>query len=116
MKLKPKDDIISPLAHKNTIKVYTENMNKSIKNNEKNISQEKIDLFIDDQLNNCIDVVKKEHPNKEIILVGHSMGGILACHLASKYKEVKNNKYAMDAIDFIENRSKRGIGSAKNAE
>jgi hypothetical protein len=29
-------------------------------------------------------------------------------------KEVKNNKYAMDAIDFIENRSKRGIGTAKN--
>ena len=31
-------------------------------------------------------------------------------------KEVKNNKYAMDAIDFIENRSKRGIGTAKNAQ
>ena len=29
-------------------------------------------------------------------------------------KEVKNNKYAMDAIDFIENRSKRGIGNAQN--
>ena len=29
-------------------------------------------------------------------------------------KEVKHNKYAMDAIDFIENRSKRGIGTAKN--
>ena len=27
-------------------------------------------------------------------------------------KEVKNNKYAMDAIDFIENRSKRGIRTA----
>jgi UDP-N-acetylglucosamine acyltransferase len=24
-------------------------------------------------------------------------------------KDVKNNKYAMDAIDFIENRSKRGL-------
>ena len=31
-------------------------------------------------------------------------------------REVKNNKYAMDAIDFIENRSKRGIGTSKNAE
>ncbi len=29
-------------------------------------------------------------------------------------KEVKNNRYAMDAIDFIENRSKRGIGTGKN--
>ena len=34
----------------------------------------------------------------------------------TKKKEVKNNKYAMDAIDFIENRSKRGIGTSKNAE
>ena len=31
-------------------------------------------------------------------------------------RDVKNNKYAMDAIDFIENRSKRGIGTAKDAE
>jgi len=31
-------------------------------------------------------------------------------------REVKNNKYAMDAIDFIENRSKRGIGTSNNAE
>jgi len=29
-------------------------------------------------------------------------------------KEVKNNKYAMDAIDFIENRSKRGIRTAND--
>ena len=36
--------------------------------------------------------------------------------LAHIRKEVKNNKYAMDAIDFIENRSKRGIGTSKNAE
>ena len=31
-------------------------------------------------------------------------------------KSVKNNKFAMDAIDFIENRSKRGIGTSKDAE
>ena len=36
--------------------------------------------------------------------------------LARVRKEVKNNKYAMDAIDFIENRSKRGIGTSDNAE
>ena len=54
-----KDDIISPLAHKNTIKVYTENMNKSIKNNEKNISQEKIDLF-----NTRMLEVEKAHTRK----------------------------------------------------
>ena len=29
-------------------------------------------------------------------------------------KEVKNNRYAMDAIDVIENRSKRGIRTVAN--
>ena len=42
--------------------------------------------------------------------------GTVAERLARVRREVKNNKYAMDAIDFIENRSKRGIGTAKNAE
>ena len=37
-------------------------------------------------------------------------------HLARVRREVKNNKYAMDAIDFIENRSKRGIGTTGNVE
>ncbi len=40
--------------------------------------------------------------------------GTVAERLNKVRKEVKNNKYAMDAIDFIENRSKRGIGNAKN--
>lgn len=30
-----------------------------------------------------------EHKYKEIYLIGHSMGGVIASHLASKYKEVK---------------------------
>ncbi len=42
--------------------------------------------------------------------------GTVSERLARVRKEVKNNKYAMDAIDFIENRSKRGIGTSKNAE
>ena len=42
--------------------------------------------------------------------------GTVSERLAKVRKEVKNNKYAMDAIDFIENRSKRGIGTSKNAE
>lgn len=42
--------------------------------------------------------------------------GSVADRLSKVRKEVKNNKYAMDAIDFIENRSKRGIGTSKNAE
>ena len=42
--------------------------------------------------------------------------GTAAERLAKVRKEVKNNKYAMDAIDFIENRSKRGIGTSNAAE
>jgi len=38
------DDIISPLAHKGTIKLYNEKMNKAIKEN-KEIQEEKIELF-----------------------------------------------------------------------
>lgn len=42
--------------------------------------------------------------------------GTVAERLAKVRKEVKNNKYAMDAIDFIENRSKRGIGTSNESE
>ncbi|MBN1324746.1 MAG: acyl-ACP--UDP-N-acetylglucosamine O-acyltransferase [Alphaproteobacteria bacterium] len=42
--------------------------------------------------------------------------GTVIDRLAKVRKEVKNNKYAMDAIDFIENRSKRGIGTSKNTD
>ena len=48
--------------------------------------------------------------------VFHGKGGTVTERLAKVRKEVKNNKYAMDAIDFIENRSKRGIGTSDNAE
>lgn len=48
--------------------------------------------------------------------VFNNKDGTVAERLEHIRKEVKNNKYAMDAIDFIENRSKRGIGSSKNAE
>lgn len=38
------DDIISPIAHKGTIKLYNERMNKSINENEQ-IEEEKLELF-----------------------------------------------------------------------
>lgn len=38
------DDIISPIAHKETIKLYNEKMNNSINSNEE-IKQEKVELF-----------------------------------------------------------------------
>ena len=39
-----RDDIISPLSHKATIKLYNEKMNKAINNHEE-IKEEKLDLF-----------------------------------------------------------------------
>ena len=48
--------------------------------------------------------------------VFHGTDGTIQDRLNRIRREVKNNKYAMDAIDFIENRSKRGIGTSKNAE
>lgn len=39
------DDIISPLAHKKTIKLYNENIKKTIKENNNNENQEKIELY-----------------------------------------------------------------------
>ncbi|MCL1892145.1 MAG: acyl-ACP--UDP-N-acetylglucosamine O-acyltransferase [Alphaproteobacteria bacterium] len=38
-------------------------------------------------------------------------GTTAADRLKNVRKEVKNNKYAMDAIDFIENRSQRGVSA-----
>lgn len=40
-----KDDIISPLAHKETIKGYNEKMKDAIKDNDNNNKKEKIELF-----------------------------------------------------------------------
>ena len=40
-----RDDIISPLAHKKTIKLYNEKMNNAIKNDDKSIDEEKLELF-----------------------------------------------------------------------
>ena len=40
-----KEDIISPLAHKNTVKVYNDKMKNAIKDNENNFETEKIELY-----------------------------------------------------------------------
>jgi transposase len=53
------DDIISPLAHKNTIKLYKEKMNEVIKNDDSNKKEEKVDLF-----KSRIIEAEKAHPRK----------------------------------------------------
>lgn len=38
---------------------------------------------------------------KNIYVIGHSMGGVIACHLADKYKEVKRVVLAAPAFEFL---------------
>lgn len=40
-----KDDIISPMSHKSTVKLYNEKMNNAIKNNNETFSKEKVNLY-----------------------------------------------------------------------
>ena len=54
-----KNDIISPLAHKNTVKLYKEKMNDIIKNNNVDIKEEKVELF-----KSRIIETEKAHPRK----------------------------------------------------
>lgn len=41
------------------------------------------------------------HGYKKIYIVGHSMGGVIACHLAQKYKEVKKLVLAAPAFKYL---------------
>lgn len=54
-----KDDIISPLAHKKTIKRYKEKMNEVIKDNNSVVQEEKVELF-----KSRIIETEKAHPRK----------------------------------------------------
>lgn len=59
LKVFTKNDIISPLAHKKTIKLYKEKMSYVIKNDNSNINEEKVQLF-----KSRIIAVEKAHPRK----------------------------------------------------
>lgn len=54
-----KDDIISPLAHKKTIKLYKDKMNEVIKEDDSNIKEEKVEFF-----KSRIIEVEKAHPRR----------------------------------------------------
>lgn len=53
------DDIISPLAHKETVRAYKEKMNKVIKEDNSNIKEEKVELF-----KSRIIEAEKAHPRR----------------------------------------------------
>ena len=55
-------------------------------------------------VNACEDKLKYLINNgyNKIYLLGHSMGGVIACYLASKYKEVKKIVLVAPAFDHIE--------------
>ena len=54
-----KDDIISPLAHEKTIKLYKDKMNEVIKEDDSNIKEEKVELF-----KSRIIEAEKAHPRR----------------------------------------------------
>ena len=54
-----KDDIISPLAHKSTVKLYKDKMNEVIKKNNSNVKEEKVELF-----KSRIIETEKAHPRR----------------------------------------------------
>ena len=58
------DDIISPIAHKGTVKLYNEKMNKAIKNKE-NVNTGKIELFESRQI-----AFKKAHTRRSSNMYG----------------------------------------------
>ena len=53
------DDVISPLAHKKTIKLYKEKINEVIKEDNSDVKEEKVELF-----KSRIIEAKKAHPRK----------------------------------------------------
>ena len=59
LKVFTKDDIISPLAHKKTIKLYKDKMNEVIKEDNSNIKEEKVELF-----KSRIIETEKAHPRR----------------------------------------------------
>jgi len=63
------DDIISPIAHKETIKLYNERMNNATANKTENISVEKIELFKSRQI-----AFEKAHTRRSsnLYAFGHS--------------------------------------------
>lgn len=50
-----------------------------------------------------------ENGYKTIYLIGHSMGGVIACHLATKYKEVKKIVLAAPAFTHLASEEEGGI-------
>lgn len=46
---------------------------------------------------------------RTIYLIGHSMGGVIACHLASKYKQVKKVVLAAPAFSHLAAKEEGGI-------
>lgn len=57
----------------------------------------------EDWINKCTYEIETLLNNgfKDIYVIGHSMGGVLACYLASKYKEVKKLVLAAPAFKYL---------------
>lgn len=58
----------------------------------------------------------KKNGYKVIYVIGHSMGGVIACYLASKYKEIKKVVLAAPAFKYIYNKDDKFITTIKKGK
>lgn len=78
------DDLPNLLEIKRNFDVYTFTLPGHEKHVVKDVKYEEWIKAAEDQIKFLL-----EHNYKEIYLIGHSMGGVIAAHLASKYPQVK---------------------------
>lgn len=62
------------------------------------------DVKRSDWINKCNEMIKMLISNgyKSIYVVGHSMGGVLACNLASRYKQIKKVVLLAPSFEYLE--------------
>ena len=66
--------------------------------------------WMDESENQLKKLIKKKY--KDIYLIGHSMGGVIAAHLAKKYSEVKKVVLVAPAFTSLASKEEGGVLSA----
>lgn len=90
------DNLPNLLEIKRNFDVYTFTLPGHEKHVVKDVKYEEWIKAAEDQIKFLL-----EHNYKEIYLIGHSMGGVIAAHLASKYPQVKKLVLAAPAFRYF---------------
>jgi len=89
------EDLANYLEADNSFDVYT----FTLPGHDKNLSKVKHTEWISESENKINWLIKKGYRN--IYIIGHSMGGVIASYLASKYKQVKKLVLAAPAFHYL---------------